>query len=125
MTKKQKKNKNKGPKLDKAYEVDDKQMENLATRITLTKTVKFLIPSAAFVISQQVFLYLEILNESARDHWILFALMTPISLLFLIYSYALVMNANAARLLKVRDIDCAWHIKDLELESKKKAKHKS
>ena len=41
-------------------------------------------------------IYLEILGQTAYDNIIMLTLCSPLSLLFLIYSYAIVMNGNAA-----------------------------
>jgi hypothetical protein len=50
-------------------------------------------------------LFLEILNQEAKDYWLIFTICTPISMFFLVYAYALVMNAKAARLLRARETD--------------------
>ena len=41
-------------------------------------------------------IFLEILDQKAWDNSIMFTLTSPISILFLIYSYAIVMNGKAA-----------------------------
>ena len=41
-------------------------------------------------------IYLEILGQTAYDNAIMFTLCTPLSIVFLIYSYAIMMNGKAA-----------------------------
>lgn len=50
-------------------------------------------------------IYLEILDQKAYDNSIMFTLCSPISLIFLIYSYAIMMNGKAADLFKERNED--------------------
>ena len=79
-------------------------------RITLPQAVKILTPVGAFVICNHACkfnrtiyidfdildIFLEILGLFAYDHIIMFLICSPISLIFLIYSYAIMMNGKAA-----------------------------
>ena len=54
-------------------------------------------------------IFLEILGQKAYDHIIMFSLCTPLSILFLIYSYAIMMNGKAAELFNERNEEFAQH----------------
>ena len=77
--------------------------ENMILRVTLSKTVKFLIPVGAFVICQHAFLFLEILNLDSNNYMFMFVACSPVSLFFLIYSYAIVMNGKAVDIFNERN----------------------
>jgi len=46
---------------------------------------------------------LEILEQQAYDNLIMFTICSPLSIIFLIYSYAIMMNGKAADLFKERN----------------------
>ena len=77
--------------------------------IKLPQAVKVLTPVAIFVTMNHIYIFLEILGETARDHAIMLTICTPISILFLIYSYAIMMNGKAADLFNERNEEFAAH----------------
>ena len=65
--------------------------------------MKVLLPVAIFVVTNNVFIFCEILGESAWDHLIMFTICLPLACIFLIYSYAIVMNGKASDIFDERE----------------------
>ena len=93
-----------GQEIDEKDSILTEQIcENMILRVTLSKTMKFLIPVGAFVICQTAFIFLEILNLKSSDYTLMFVTCSPMSLFFLIYSYAIMMNGKAVDIFNQRN----------------------
>ncbi len=79
-------------------DLDSLRYQNIQLRVTLSKTIWTLIPCAIFVINSHLFLYLECLNIEILLYIPVLLISGLISLFFLIYCYALVMNGKAVEL---------------------------
>ena len=83
-----------------SHEIDLLRLQNQTLRITLSKTFYVLMPVALFIINQNAFIYMEILDIYFFTP-IVFVTMIFSALLssfFLVYSYAIVMNGKAKQL---------------------------
>ena len=85
-------------KAEKNENLDSLRYQNIELRVTLTKTIWTLVPCALFIITQHAYLYMECLNIEVFYFSPILVLSGAISLIFLIYCYALVMNGRGVYL---------------------------